>query len=261
MRGQLCPGFVKFPGDTDATLGEVCRSGPRGYTERQSKAAFLHHPMSTAPLRRLTVAEYLHLERSAQTRSEFYRGEMFAMAGATRRHNLIVTNLISDLREQLRGQRCEVYPVDMKVQIAKNGLFTYPDVVIVCGRPEFFDDVEDVLLNPTLLIEVLSKSTYSYDRGFKSGSYRKLPSLAAYVLIEQEFPHIEHYQRSNPAGGLRSNPAGGLRSADETWLLNESDALDKAIELPSIGCRLELKSVYDKVSFETESEGETTPAS
>lgn len=201
--------------------------------------------MSTAPLRRLTVAEYLHLERSAQTRSEFYRGEMFAMAGATRRHNLIVTNLIRELSQQLQGKRCEVYPVDMKVQIAKNGLFTYPDVVIVCGRPEFFDDVEDVLLNPTLLIEVLSKSTYSYDRGFKSGSYRKLPSLAEYVLVEQEFPHVERYQRAD----------------DMTWLLNEADSLDKAIELPSIGCRLDLKSVYDKVSFDTASDGETTPAS
>jgi Uma2 family endonuclease len=95
------------------------------------------------------------------------------------------------------------------------------------------------------LIEVLSKSTYSYDRGFKSDSYRKLPSLAEYVLVEQEFPHVERYQRA----------------PDETWLLNEADSLDKAIELPSIGCRLELKSVYDKVSFEAESDGELTPAS
>lgn len=113
--------------------------------------------MSTAPQRRFTVAEYLEIERTAHTKSEFYRGEMFARAGATRRHNLIVANVVGELCNQLQGKPCEVYPGDMKVQIAKNGLFTYPDVVVVCGPPKFFDDVEDVLLNPTLLVEVLSE--------------------------------------------------------------------------------------------------------
>jgi Uma2 family endonuclease len=121
--------------------------------------------MSTAPSRRLTEAEYLAIERQAETKSEFYNGEMFAMAGAKRNHNLIVTNLVRELSQKLRRKPCEVYPSDMRLKVGKTGLYTYPDVVVLCGEPRFLDDEVDTLLNPTLLIEVLSESTASYVRG------------------------------------------------------------------------------------------------
>ncbi len=191
--------------------------------------------MSTVPKqRRLTEEEYLAIERQAETKSDFYAGEMFSMAGAKRNHNLIVTNVVSELREQLRKRPCEVYPSDMRVKVGRTGLFTYPDVVVVCGGPQFLDDSQDTLLNPTLLVEVLSDSTASYVRGFKSRRYRKIPSLREYLIIEHELPHIERY----------------CRGADGQWTLSEADEPGGAIALPAIGCELRLEAVYDKVVFE-----------
>src|SRR5205807_2412275 len=135
--------------------------------------------------------------RQAETKSEFYDGEMFAMAGARRNHNLIVSNIIADLQQQLRDGPCEVYPGDMRVKVARTGLYTYPDVVVVCGEPRFLDDEDDTLLNPTLLVEVLSDSTANYVRTLKSRLYRKLPSLRQYVIVDQNEPLIEVYSRSS----------------------------------------------------------------
>src|ERR1700750_1609066 len=123
--------------------------------------------MSTQPNRYLTPEEYLSIERKAEGRSEYLKGEMFAMVGASRAHNLIVTNLTRELSQQLKGKPCEVYPNDMRVRIPAMGLYTYPDVVVACGTPLFEDDHVDTLLNPTLIVEVLSESTESYDRGKK----------------------------------------------------------------------------------------------
>ncbi len=152
--------------------------------------------MSTAPKRRLTEAEYLSIEREAETKSEFYDGEMFAMPGARRNHNLITGNIYREISEQLRKTRCEAYLADMRVKVAKTGLYTYPDVVVACGEPRFLDDEDDTLLNPTLLIEVLSDSTENYVRTLKSRLYRKLPSLRQYVIVEQSTPLVEVYSRS-----------------------------------------------------------------
>ncbi len=183
--------------------------------------------------KRYTPEEYLALERQAQCKSEYYAGEIFAMAGASRWHNLIVANVVGELRAQLKGRPCTTYPSDMRVKVSATGLYTYPDVIVVCGEAEFEDNQQDTLLNPTLIVEVLSDSTEAYDRGGKFAHYRKLPSLMEYVLIAQTKPHIEHY----------------VRQPDNRWLLSEADSLSDTVHLPSIDCRLALAEVYDKVDI------------
>lgn len=189
--------------------------------------------MSTQPVRRLTPAEYLEIERRSETKHEFYRGEMFAMAGAKREHGLITLNIGADLHTQLANRKCEVYTSDMRVKVDQTGLYTYPDVVATCQEPRFEDARVDTLLNPQVVVEVLSDSTESYDRGKKFDHYRRVDSLREYVLVAQDEPHIELYSRQ----------------ADGGWLLTEARGLDAAIELPAIGCRLKLAEVYAKVNL------------
>ncbi|MGB7925318.1 MAG: Uma2 family endonuclease [Pyrinomonadaceae bacterium] len=178
-----------------------------------------------------TPEEYLALERKAEDKSEYFNGEIFAMTGASRRHNLVAVNVLASLHAQLRKRPCEIYPSDMRVKVSPTGLYTYPDVVIVCGEPLFDDEQKDTLVNPTLLVEVLSKSTASYDRGEKFEHYRKLASLAEYLVIAQNKYHVEHY----------------IRQPDNQWLLSETDDMQKTISLPSIECDLALTDIYDKV--------------
>lgn len=180
---------------------------------------------------RLTVEEYLALERRAESRSEYLDGETFAMVGASRKHNLISGNVFASLHGQLRGKSCEVYANDMRVRVSTTDLFTYPDVVVVCGPAEFHDTESDTLLNPRLIVEVLSRTTEDYDRGTKFAHYRTLPSLADYVLIAQDRVHVEHF----------------TKQADGRWLLSETDEQGNTLELPSIGCRLALAEVYERV--------------
>ncbi|MEX2174981.1 MAG: Uma2 family endonuclease [Pirellulaceae bacterium] len=189
--------------------------------------------MSTAALRLLTEAEYLARERRAAYRSEFYRGEMFAMAGASREHNLISSNCVRHLGNQLDSGPCEVYSADMRVRISDTGLYAYPDVVVACGEPMFADDEDDVLLNPTLLIEVLSPSTANFDRGDKAAHYRRLPSLRELLLVEQDYPLVDHY----------------IRQPGDEWLLRQAEGLEAAVELSSIGCRLTLAEIYARIAF------------
>ncbi len=134
----------------------------------------------------LSPQEYLAMERQAETKSEYYAGEVFAMAGASRKHNLIVPNLAYLLVGQLKSRSCEVYNSDMRVKVSATGLYTYPDLAVVCGKPRFDDDQEDTLLNPTVIVEVLSKSTEAYDRGEKFAMYRALESMTDYLLIAQD---------------------------------------------------------------------------
>lgn len=189
--------------------------------------------MSSQAQKRYTPEEYLALERQAQCKGEYYAGDIIAMAGASRWHNLIVANVISELRSQLKGRPCTTYPSDMRVKVSPTGLYTYPDVTVVCGEVQFEDNQQDTLLNPTLIVEVLSESTEAYDRGGKFAHYRKLPSLMEYVLIAQTKPHVEHY----------------VRQPDNRWLLAEADSLSDTVHLPSIDCRLALLEVYDKVEI------------
>lgn len=190
--------------------------------------------MSAVPKAKLTEAEYLAKERKAEFKSEFYKGEMFAMSGASREHILIAGNCLREIGNQFKGRCCEVYSNDMRVKVSATGLYTYPDVVIVCGQPEFIDAEVDTLLNPTVLIEVLSPSTESYDRGTKATQYRRIPSLREHVLISQERPHVEVLSRQ----------------ADGNWLLREVSDLDQVVTLSSVSVSLPMREIYDRITFE-----------
>ena len=189
--------------------------------------------MSLRPKPYLSPEDYLALERSAEFKSEYFDGEIFAMAGASESHNLIVINTIRELSIQLKKRPCKVYANDMRVRVSPTGLFTYPDVMVVCGQAQFDDSHLDTLLNPTLIVEVLSDSTEAYDRGRKFEHYRKLESLAEYVLITQHRPHVESYRRQ----------------PDQRWVFAESDGLDSRLPLDAIDCELVLAEIYDKVEF------------
>jgi Uma2 family endonuclease len=176
--------------------------------------------------------EYLAIERRAESRSEFYSGEMFALAGASRRHNMVVTNLVIALGTQLRDSPCNVYSNNMRVRATNTGLFTYPDVMVTCGEEEFADDEQDTLLNPLVNFEVLSDSTEAYDRGKKFEHYQSIGSLSTYVLVTQHAPRVECYVRQE---------GGRARVYTET---RETDAL---FGIEAIGCELKLEDVYAKV--------------
>ena len=189
--------------------------------------------MASQPKTRFTSEEYLAIDRQSEHRNEYFDGEIFAMTGASRKHNLITANVTSSLHLQLKGRQCEVYASDMRIKVSSTGRYTYPDVIVVCGSPTFEDREVDTLINPTLIVEVLSKSTEGYDRGDKFGHYRKLDSLLEYILISQDKHHIEHY----------------LRQPDNQWLLSEEDDLQSTIVLPAIKCELALSEVYDKIEI------------
>ena len=180
----------------------------------------------------LTPEEYLTKEREALTKSEYRDGQIYAMPGASRKHNLITTHTVGELYIQLRDRSCEVYPSDMRVKVSAAGLYTYPDVIVVCDEPRFDDTHFDTLLNPTVLIEVLSPSTAAYDRGDKFAAYQKLDSLCEYVLISQDSVYVEHY----------------LRHGQE-WDLTEFRSCNDVFHLTSIGCELSLQAIYAKVQF------------
>ncbi len=192
--------------------------------------------MATQPKMRLTEQEYLAIERKADFKSEFYAGEMFAMAGASERHNMIVTNASSELRRQLKGRSCRNYSNDMRVCVEATGLCTYPDVVAICGEARFLDNSGDTLINPGIIIEVLSPSTEADDRGAKAWHYRQISSLTEYLLIAQDKHHVEHY----------------VRQADGQWLMSESVRLEDVLQLPSINCELAMAEIYDKIEFGAE---------
>ena len=182
---------------------------------------------------RLTPEDYLAIERSAEFKSEYFDGEIFAMAGASRAHNSIVLNTGSEIRQHLKNRSCKAYVNDMRVKVSPTGLYTYPDVVVVCGKEQFEDTHLDTLLNPTLIIEVLSDSTEAYDRGRKFEHYRHLDSLVEYVLIAQQRPHVESFRRQS----------------DQHWLLTECSGLDATLRLQSIDCDLALAEIYAKVEL------------
>lgn len=189
--------------------------------------------MSTQAQRVLSPEEYLELERAANFRSEYLAGETFAMAGASPRHALIVTNLVTALDRQLGDRPCFVFSTDLRLRVSPTGLFTYPDVMVACGEMRFADEQRDTLLNPIVIVEVLSESTKDYDRGSKFAHYRALDSLQVYLLVEQERPHVELY----------------LRQSDGRWILSETDRLDDVLDLAPIGCRLSVAELYRKLDL------------
>jgi Uma2 family endonuclease len=180
----------------------------------------------------LTPGEYLELERKSEIRSEYIAGRMYAMSGASLRHALIAGNLHGEIWSQLRGKDCKVVMNDLRVKVAPTGLYTYPDIVAFCGNAQLEDEHFDTLLNPTVIVEVLSESTEAYDRGEKFAQYRRLETLRAYVLVAQDKIRIEHF----------------LRRGDE-WILSEVSGPDGTLDLSSIDCHVPLSAIYEGVDF------------
>jgi Uma2 family endonuclease len=192
--------------------------------------------MCALPRHYLTPEEYLQMERQAPTKSEYLRGEVFAMAGASFAHNMIASNTLVSLVPQLKRRSCTAHSSDLRVNVRATNFYAYPDIVVVCGQPQFEDRHRDTLLNPTVIFEILSRSTEGYDRGEKFAQYRQSESLSDYVLVSQHRPLVEHF----------------TRRPDESWLLKSFAGLDAILTIPSISCELPLAEIYDKVEWPEE---------
>ena len=188
--------------------------------------------MASVPNYYVTPEEYLALERKAEFKSEYMDGVVYAMAGASKRHNLIVANVIITLGAQLKGRSCRVYPSDLRVRVPNSKRFFYPDVSVVCGDDEFADAEQDIILNPTLIVEVASEATAAFDRGKKFLSYQQISSLQEYLLVSQDEILVEGY----------------ARQGNDTWLYTKVAGPDGTLTLRSIECELALKEVYDKAT-------------
>ena len=189
--------------------------------------------MSTVHKRLLTPQEYLAIERKAEYKSEFYAGEMFAMAGAGWKHASIKANVARHAGNQLAEGPCQILTSDMRVKVDATGLYTYPDIVVVCEEPRFEDDVFDTLLNPRVIVEVLSDSTEEYDRGTKLKHYRKISSVQEVVLIAQDRPLVERY----------------VRQADNGWLLTEFVEITERFEFSSVPVKIAMTDIYRGMEF------------
>lgn len=183
--------------------------------------------------RRFTVEEYLRLEREASYKSEFYRGEIFAMAGGSARHSLITGNVHGTLRTLLKGRKCTAYTSDLRIAIPPEELYTYPDSSVFCDPPIFLTATEDTALNPTLIVEVLSPGTEAYVRGAKFAHYARIPSLREYLLVAQDETKVELHSRKG----------------DGRWECVSVEGLDRAVFIPALEVELPLSEIYEKVVF------------
>jgi Uma2 family endonuclease len=196
---------------------------------------------------RYTEDQYLSIERESEERHEYLDGQIFAMAGESPQHGDICTNLAGELRNQLKGRSCRLWTKDSKVRSGPmpkrrdsiKGLYSYPDAVIICGKPQFLDEYQDVLINPKVIIEVLSPSTEAFDRSEKFRRYRiHNPSLTDYLVVAQDRPSIEHFARQE----------------NGQWIIVASAVvLSESVHIASINCALKLAEVYDRVEFPEES--------
>ncbi len=196
--------------------------------------------------RKYTVEEYLKMERKAFERHEYLNGEIYQMAGESDAHGIVSVNLSSEIHQQLKGSDCQLRSKDAKIasnvlsekKSSMKGLFSYPDIVIICGEPEYHDECKDIILNPKVIIEVLSESTELFDRNTKFVRYREFnPTLTDYILVSQDKPMVEHF----------------IRQADESWKMYAFFGLDEMFSIESINCELNLADVYDRVEFSKES--------
>lgn len=199
--------------------------------------------MSTLPQRTYSPQEYLEIDRAADTRNEYFRGEIFAMSGGSSRHSLIAANILGELRSALRDKPCTVFTGDLRIGVSASGLYTYPDVSVACGELQFDDKRRDTLLNPVVLVEVLSETTEAYDRGKKFQHYQKLTSLREYLVVGQDAPIVELFSRND----------------DGTWKLTTINELGGSLIIPAIGVTLPLSEVYAKVEFPQERLKPTSP--
>ena len=187
--------------------------------------------MLAQPKPHYTPESYLELERKAALKSEYFKGEIFAMAGASRNHNRITENLSGELYAFLKGKRCQSFSSDMRLHIPSNSLYTYPDLVVVCGEPELLDSKFDTLLNPTVIIEVLSDSTKDYDRGRKFMLYRNIPTFQEYILVDSEQIRVEAWYK----------PENGF------WTLRkETGGVDDSLTIQMLDLTLPLRDIYEQ---------------
>jgi len=198
--------------------------------------------MAAHPQPRLTPEQYLEIERSAEIRSEFYDGRMYAMSGGTWPHHKIIIDLAFALQAAF-GNRCSVVANGMRVRVAPDGLYTYPDVGVVCGPRKMADDRKDTLVNPTFVAEVLSPSTEAYDRGFKAAQYRKIDSLREYALVSQHEPRIETY----------------VRGTSGDWTFREFAGMNAICRFESMDCQVPMSGIFGNVDF-AEAEQPVRPA-
>jgi Uma2 family endonuclease len=180
-----------------------------------------------------TAEQYLDLERHSEIRHEFLDGTVYAMSGGSPAHSAICFNLAVSIGLQLRGTNCKGFSPDMKVRAGDKRLYAYADLAVACGENFFHDEHGDVLLNPIVIFEVLSRSTEAYDRGEKFERYKTIETLTDYVLVSQDRPRLEHFSRQ----------------PDGTWSLTEMSGLESSLDLSSVNCRLPLAEVYDRIEF------------
>lgn len=188
--------------------------------------------MASHSVTKLTEEQYLALDRAAEFKSEYFDGEMFAMSGGSMQHARLHMNLAAELSIALRGRDCEPFGSDFRVRVSSR-MYTYPDISVVCGKPLLADNSQDALLNPVVIVEVLSPSTETYDRGLKLQAYRTIASLQDYILIEQNEIRIEQYTRQE----------------NNLWILRDYQSLDEELNIASIGVSLAMRRIYDRVEF------------
>jgi len=181
-----------------------------------------------------TPEEYLALEETADYRSEYFQGEIFAMSGGSANHNRITKNMLIALESDFEDKPCEAFITDMRLLVKANGFYTYPGVMVICGQPEFVEGRDDTLTNPVVIVEVLSKSTEGYDRGAKFELYRALSTLQDYILIDQHKIHVEHFHRLK----------------DGRWILQEFDSFEDSFTIESIDFEISLHQIYRNVNWE-----------
>lgn len=193
----------------------------------------VREPVVAYGKKRFTVEEYLNYENASPEKHEYYEGEIFAMAGASNRHNLIFSNLFGELAYKLKGKKCKPYGSDMRTHIPENGLFTYPDISIVCGDIINSPEDKDSNIRPAIIIELLSPSTKSYDRGEKFTLYRDIPSLKEYILVDSESIHIEAFRLNYAA----------------RWELQEYKTIGEVLEIKAAGISVLISDIYEGITL------------
>jgi len=181
----------------------------------------------------ISQEEYLERERAATEKHEYYEGEIYAMSGASLKHNRVFTNLFTDIGYRLKGKNCLPYGSDLRIHIPKNTLYTYPDISIICGEPKLTDDKFDTATNPSVIIELLSQSTRNYDRLEKFSLYRDIDTLQEYILVDTQKIHIEKY----------------IRNADNTWQLTDYNSMEGTLMISTVNISISVEEVYQGLSF------------
>lgn len=181
----------------------------------------------------ISEKEYLDAERLALEKHEYYKGEIFAMGGASIAHNKIAINCTVNISNKLKGKKCQPFGSDLRVHIPKNTLFTYPDISIICGEIETTDDKFDTITNPSVIIEILSSSTRNYDKGEKFTLYREIDSLQEYILIDSERIMVEKF----------------MRNSDNSWQLNEYKSIEQSFSITTVAIEMQLLDIYEGLAI------------